>query len=428
MNTMSKSTLASRTAVAVALALAGLTADAQQRAPAAPAAPAQQDAARAELAKPLQAAQGLLQEGKYAEALAKLREAEAVGNLSPYETYHVERLRAAAAMGAKDVPLTIKSLEAAMATGRGTPEDTQTNLRALADLNFRQKDYPRAIAAAQRYLQEGGQDPAMRSLLTNALYLQGDYAAAAKALQAEVQAEEAAGRVPSEQRLRMLASAQAKVNDEDGYAQTLERLAARYPKPELWADLINRVQAAPNFGDHLRLDAYRLRMATGTLKQGPEYVEMAQLALQAGYPAEAAKVIDEGYARGVLGTGGQAGRHAQLRDQARKLAAADAQSLSQASAQTAKNGDVMVTMGYALVSAGQVDKGIALMEQGIAKGGLKRPDEARLRLAAALYQAGRKDAAVQALKPVQGQDGAAGLARVWTLLAQSPAPQATARQ
>jgi hypothetical protein len=58
------------------------------------------------------------------------------------------------------------------------------------------------------------------------------------------------------------------------------------------------------------------------------------------------------------------------------------------------------------------------MEEGIKKGGLKRPEDAKLLLGVAQIQAGSKSRAVQTLKTVHGADGAADLAKLWTLIAQ----------
>jgi len=411
-------------AAAVALALASLSIQAQQAAQPAASAPA--EAARAPVAAALNAAQALLKEGKHTEAMAKVREAEAVGNLTPYETLAVDRTRGAVAFGAGDLPLAIKSVQAAVDSGRLSGDDLRRTLQALADLNYQVKDYPKSAAAAQRYFKEGGTEESVRTLLTNALYLSGDYAAAAKQLAATVSADEAAGRASSEQLLRMLASAQGKTGDEAGYTQTLERLVARYPKPELWADLISRAQTQPGFSDHLRLDAYRLRLATGTLKKAGEFEEMAQLALTAGYPAEAAKIIDEAYTRGLFGKGADAQRQQQLRDKARKAAAADAPALAQGGA-GAKDGNALVSLGYAMATAGQPDKGAALIEQGLAKGGVKRPDDARLHLGIAQWMAGQKEAAAKTFKTVQGKDGSADLARLWATFAQAPVTAASAQ-
>ena len=73
--------------------------------------------------------------------------------------------------------------------------------------------------------------------------------------------------------------------------------------------------------------------------------------------------------------------------------------------------------GTVYVSMGEVDKGLALIEQGIAKGGLKRPEDAKLRLGLAQQQSAKaRSKATQTLKSVQGSDGSADIARLWILL------------
>ena len=70
-----------------------------------------------------------------------------------------------------------------------------------------------------------------------------------------------------------------------------------------------------------------------------------------------------------------------------------------------------------MVSAGQTEAGLALMEQGIQKGGISRPDEAKLHLAVAYLASGQKAKAIQAFQAVQG-DGTSDLARLWLIHAQ----------
>lgn len=416
----------SRVGAAVALAIASLCAQAQG--PSTAAAPASAASAPAQGARPevvsiLQAARSLNGEKKYADALSKIREADALPGITPYERHYIERMRAAAAVGAGDAPLAIKSLETAL-QGGGTelgPAERQEVLRLLASLYYNTKQYPQTIEYAQRYFKEGGNDAGVHTAYVNAVYLGGDYATAAKELAAMVKADDAAGKPVSEQVLRMLASSQNKTKDDAGYTDTLRRLVARYPQPDLWADLIWRVQSEPGFGDNLRLDTYRLKMATGSMDQAAEYVEMAQLAMQAGFPAEAQRVLEEGYAKGKLGTGANAKQHQALRDQARKAAAADAPTLAQAAgAAGGREANSLNNMGFALVVAGQPDKGLPLMEQAAAKGGLKRPEEAKLHLGVAQFQAGQKEAAAKTFATVQGKDGSAELAKLWLLVAQGP--------
>ena len=80
-----------------------------------------------------------------------------------------------------------------------------------------------------------------------------------------------------------------------------------------------------------------------------------------------------------------------------------------------KDGNLMVQLGYAQVSAGQADAGLKLIEQGIAKDKLKRPEDAKLHLGIAQLLAGKKAKAQQTLRSVGGTDGTADLARLWII-------------
>ena len=70
---------------------------------------------RSEIARPLQAAQELVRAGKFDEALARIREAEAVPDRTPGESLAIERLRGVAASGVGDVPTATRSFEAVIA-------------------------------------------------------------------------------------------------------------------------------------------------------------------------------------------------------------------------------------------------------------------------------------------------------------------------
>ena len=76
--------------------------------------------------------------------------------------------------------------------------------------------------------------------------------------------------------------------------------------------------------------------------------------------------------------------------------------------------------GYVYVTMGEAEKGAALIDAGIKKGGLKRPEDAKLRLGMAQLQSPKtKAAAVQTLRSIKGTDGVAEIARLWTVLGSS---------
>lgn len=401
------------------LAGAALTAGAQAPAASAPAAPA----LRPEVASAVNAAQEAGRAGQKDAADAKLREAAAVPSLTPYEQAVIDRGRGAVALSLKDWDGAIKALDAAVASNLLAPPDQQQLVELLAKLNYQQKQYPAAVSWIRRYQQAGGADAGVIELLPQALYLANDFAGAAKELEPRIAADEAAGKPTPEATLRLLASAFIQAKDDAGYLRALERMALAYPKPEYWAEMTSRATKTPGFAERLWLDVYRLRLAAGLLRQADEFVEMANLALQAGYPAEALKVMDRGYALSLLGNGKDAEAHTKLRERADKAAEKDAADLPRAegSAKAAREGDALVNVGFAWVSAGQAARGLPLMEAGLAKGNLRRGDEARLHQGIALWMAGKRDDAVKAFAEVKGADGSAVLARVWSLFVRSPA-------
>lgn len=381
---------------------------------------AKPEAMRPEVAKPVQAAEELIAAKKFPEALVKLREAEGIADRSPYENYAIERTRGVAAAGSDDMATSVKAFEAVLATGKTPPADYPRIVDALARTYFRMGDYPKAAAWAERSVKEGGSDPQMNVLRVKALYLAGDYATTATELRPMIDADEKAGTPPPLEQLQLLASSYVKLNDNAGYVAALEKLLAHYPKKEYWADAIRRVETKPGFAEALLLDVLRLQAATGSLSTAAQYMAMAQLALKAGFPAEARRIVDQGFASGVLGAGPDAELQRRLRDTAAKQVAEDERMLVQNAkdAGAANDGTPLVNVGYAMVSAGQFDKGLALMEQGLEKGVGSRPEAAKLHLAIAYLAAGQKAKAIAMFKSVQGSDGTTDLARLWLIHAQ----------
>ena len=376
---------------------------------------------RPELGKPLQAAQDLIKSKKYKDALAKIREADAVANKTPAEIFTIERMRGSAAASAGDTATAARSFEAVIESGKLPPGEQLKYIQAVAGMFYSNHDYAKATTWLTRYQKEGGTDPAMRALLVQTYYQGGNYSLALKEVQATVRAEEKAGRAPSIEQLELLANCVSKTGDKAGYASAMEKLVSYYPKKEYWAQLLNRVQAKPGFSDRLSLDVYRLKLAVGQLTSTSDYMEMSQLALQSGLSAEATKIIDQGYKLGALGTGTDGPRHQRLRDLAIKNAAEDLKTAAQSEAEAAQNkdGTGLVNLGYNYVTAGKFDKGIPLMEKGM-KGELKRPDDAKLHMGIAYLLAGKKNLAVQTFKGVQGTDGTADLARYWVMQSNRP--------
>jgi len=370
---------------------------------------------RPEVGKPIQAALDLLKQKKGKEALAKLREVDSVKDKTAYEEFLTEQVRGQTAAAAGEAGVAARAFEAISTSALASDKDKTQFLAAAAGQYYMIKDYAKSADLAGRYFKAGGSDKAIHGLRVQALYLGNNFALAAKELLAEIQAEEQAGKTPTEMQLQMLSSAYEKQQDKTGYSTALEKLLAHYPKKDYWLAAIYSVTSRSGFPDRLALDVARLRLATGTMRSADDYVNAAQLALQVGFPAEAKRYIDSGYAAGQLGAGADADRHKRLKDLTAKNLAADVKALGQDDA--AKDGMALFNSGLNYVLHGRAEKGLGMMESGISKGGMKHPEDARLQLGYAYHLAGQPQKAVQVLKKIQGSDGVAGLARLWAIRA-----------
>jgi hypothetical protein len=373
---------------------------------------------RPEVGRPLQQAGELLKAGKAREALAKVREADAVGGKSAAEQLTIDRMKGAAAQRAGDNATAIAAFESVFASGRLSGAEQAQIAESIAFAYSQQKNNAKASEWVARARAAGGNSASLNQLASYLQAQSGDYSQIFKDAQAQVAGAEKDGRRPQEDDLLRLADAAKRTGNNAVYSGALEKLVVYYPKKDYWAAHLASIQRKPNFSDRLALDVQRLKLVNGLISSTDEYMELAQLALQAGFPVEARAIVDKGYASGALGTGEQAARHQRLKDLVLKSQAESAAGLAQNAADAAaqKSGDELVKVGTVYASMGQYDKAIELIEAGIAKGGLRRPDDARLRLALALAHSPKHKAkGLQMLRSVGGNDGTADIARLYAV-------------
>ncbi len=372
---------------------------------------------RPEIGKPIQAAIELLKSKKGKEALAKVREAQAVGDRTPYENYVLERVLGQAAAAAGEPSIAARAFEN-VATSPGSPEGERRQfLAAAASQYYLLKNYAKTAELAARYFKDGGTEKSVRTIYVQALYLGNDFASAAKELTKDLEAEERENKAPTEEQLQLLANSCSQIKDAACYGKAMEMLVAHYPKRDYWLSVIYSIATRPGFSERLALDVARVKIETGTMRSAEEYLDAAQLSLQDGFPMEAVRIIDKGYASGILGTGPEAARHRRLKDMAARSLAEDKKALARDESPVAvKDGRALFNEGFNYVLLGKPEQGLALMEKGIRDAkAFRRLEHAKLQLGYACHLAGQNQKAIQILKTVQGADGAAALARLWAI-------------
>lgn len=396
------------------------------------AAEAPKDTVRPEIYKLIDPAQTkpLMDAKNYTEFQSRIDAAAAMPNLTPYETFVLNQMRVQLGQATNNNEMSLKALESMIDSGRLKPEDKLRFIDAVAGIYYSSiKDYDKAITWFNRYGTESGDTTKQRQYITRSYFLKNDFATAKTEVLKDIDAAKKAGKAPTKDELNLLGNVGIKTKDTELYLTAIEELVRYYPSEEYWFDLLSRTRGKKTYAPRLDLDMARLKGVAAPSKMEPEdYVEQAELAVLGGFFTEGKIAMDKAYPGGNIPAGKDKAAIQKIRDSANKGAADDAKNIDSgvAAAQKSKDGVGLVNLGYNYITLGQMDKGIDLMKQGIAKGVSKNPEDAKLRLGYALAMAGKKDESVKLLETITGNDGRGDLARYWIMYQNKPAAAAPA--
>ena len=360
------------------------------------------------VAAALKPAQEALQARKFQDALAKIREAQAVPDKNPYDVYVIHEFSCQANLGAQQYAEAAKECEAWLNdTQYITDAEKPKLIKTLLSLNYQIKNYDKTIEFGQQAIKGGFATEEDKNTVAQAYYLKGDWKNAQKSEDALIDTEIKAGQVPKEQQLTLSLSSCVKLEDKACQEHSMERLVAYYPKPEYWSQLLFTVLQQSSGNDTNTMETYRLMFDVEVLKTASDFNEMAQMALEQGSPGEAVRVLEKGFSSGIFTEQRVKERNQRLLDSAKKSAASDQASLAKAEkdADAATSGTKNVALGLAYLGYQQYDKAIDQFNKGITKGGLKNEADAKLLLGIAQYKGGHKDDAQKTWKTVKGDGG-----------------------
>jgi tetratricopeptide (TPR) repeat protein len=400
----------------VALLLGGMTAltvnvQAQTPAPAPASAPV---VLRPEVLKSLQAAQEALKTGQLDNALALAQQAMALPGLTATEKPIIQRTLAVAAMQTKNFPLAISTLESLI---QELPESTPTAqklqlMESLLSASQQAQDFARVVSWARTYLKFEGSNPSVRPVLIQTLSVLKRHEEVVQEVKEKMRLDEAAKIKTPENDMRILAISQRQLKDDAGYTQTLKWLLQNYPTKAYFGEMIPRLARDATFNARFDLDLYRLLEATGNMEDTVEYFDMANLALKAGLPAEAARVVERAYAEGLFGKGSDAANHQKLKQQTQQRLVEDEKALP-ALEKSAKDANTIASLADVYASQQKWDLALAQYEKALSMGGLRREAETRLHAGIALVKAGKKAEAIKMLDSTQGDPTAVEIAQLW---------------
>ena len=353
----------------------------------------------AKVGKPLRTAQEAITAKNWEAATVALAEAAAVEPKTPYEAFMVDELGWYTKVQMKDYAGAVDSLRRAVESGFVPEADVPRRYKALAQLSYELKDYPKAVEYGKKSLElapAGSADVAM--IVAHALYLSDDFAGARTFVNAQVASATAK---PEEQLLLIGLRSNYELNDRPGTMRALETLIRNYPAQKYWTDLLNNQLYETKTDRDLRV-LYRLMNDTNVLSKPEEYSEMGTTLMTGGFPTEAQHVLERGLAANVF-KGDMLTRAQGDLTRAKAAAEADRKELPGADAAlaAAKTGNEMVAMGKLFFSVGEYAKAADAFRKGLAKGGVTDGDDANALLGIALSRADKGAEAIEAFDKVR---------------------------
>jgi len=245
-------------------------------------------------------------------------------------------------------------------------EQWQKGINALLDW-FRATESPNANAYV---------------LLAQGYYQIKDYDKALFNVEKAISIYKEKDKLPKEQWFNLARFLYFEKNDINKTVDILEELLVYYPKKQYW------VQLSHMYGEQQKeseqLSAMETAYVQGMLDRSTEQVTMAYLYLNAEVPYKAARVMDKGLTnKSIEGKSknweiaGSAWRQAREIDKA-------IPAMEEAAAGS-DQGELYTRLGNVYLDGDQFKKAITALNKGLSRGGVKRPDTARLVLGMAYF-------------------------------------------
>jgi hypothetical protein len=425
---MALSRLSPRTLVVAAMLASGaLAAPVLAPAMAQKAPPPAGPAVNKQMVKPLNDAVAAMAAQNWPDAKAKLDAAGAAAK-TPQEKLIVEQQRLRVATEMKDNAGMLAAVKASIATGAMDPDTLKRFKQALGAAYAATGDAANATASNRAYVDEYGGTAGEYGAIATEARKAGDWATADKYVVKAMEAAKAANAPAAdiEKYLSFQVHTYWDAKAYDKYTAGMGAIIAAYPgKDDYWRELVARAQAEPGYAaaqKDILLDVYRVMLATFKLTPA-EKSTMAATALSRDLPNEALNILKPLIDKGELG--GAADTRAELNKKnfadAERKTKLEESGLAKEEKESAAKGDAtyMAQVGEVLLTHAEYARAAPLLkaslDKGIADAG--KADIVRLHLGIAQLKSGDKAAAKATFASIKADNGATGLARAWTVLA-----------
>ena len=284
-------------------------------------------------------------------------------------------------------------------------------LYTVAQLYFLQENWRKGIDTLNTWMSVSD-TPSTNAyvLLANGYFQLKDYDKSLSNIQIAIDREEAAGKLPKEQWYNLARFIHFDRDNFRAALDILEILIMYYPKKQYW------VQASHLYGEE-KDEARQLAMLEATYEQNlldrsQDIVLLSQLYLQAEVPFPAARAMEKGLADDIVE---KESKNYELAGVAWRQAQEVTKSLPmlEAAASKSEKGELYARLGNVYLDVDKNKEAVEALKRGLDRGGVKRPDQARLALGMAYFNLGDFNAARRAFREARKDQRARSYADQW---------------
>ena len=281
----------------------------------------------------------------------------------------------------------------------------------VAQLYFVQEQWREGINALQKWF-EMSDNPTANAyvLLAQGYYQLKNYDRSLRNVEIAIDLYEEKGKIPKEQWFNLARFLYMEENELDAAMAVLEDLLLYYPKKQYWVQLGYLYSEKRN--EVRQLAAMETAFDQDMLDKDGEYRNLASLFLSQGVPYKAGKVLREGFEEDIVEDTSKnwellAGSWRQAQEVDWAIPAMEK------AAAKADSGDLYARLGSIYLDGDQFDKAIEAINKGLRRGGVKRPDNARLVLGMAYFNVNEYEKARQAFRAAGRDERSKQYARQW---------------
>ena len=316
--------------------------------------------------------------------------------LNSYELANVYNLHAFLSYANEDYSQSLRYYEQVIAQP-DIPLAMEINTRfTIAQLYFVQEKWQQGIDALLMWFEMNEKPNAgAYVLLAQGYYQVKRYDLALDNVETAIAMHEGEGKLPKEQWYNLARFLYFDKEDFDSALEVLNTLIIYYPKKQYW------VQASHLYGEKKdeprQLALMEAAYEQGFLDRSSELVTMAYLYLNAEVPYYAGSVIEKGFSDELVE---DKSKNYELAGSAWAQAQEVAKSIPMMEKAAAKSeeGELYVRLGNVYLDGDQFQKSADSIIKGLNKGGVKRPDQARLALGMAYFNLGDYNEARKAFR------------------------------